>query len=338
MLPLTLEQIQSAQDRLKTLIHYTRVVTSQSFDAQAGCSVYFKAEHEQKTGSFKVRGAFTKVLGLDLTQTRGVITHSSGNHGQALAYVARTLGIPAVVVMPRGSTPIKIQAVQQYGAEVLFCANTTTAREQLALALAEEQGLTIVPPYDDWQVIRGQGTLGLEFLAQVPTLDALVIPVGGGGLISGMALAAKQINPKIQIWGVETAAAQDAYRSFYAQERLTIDPPITLADGIRSQTLGERPWQVIRTHIEGMALVSEAELIETLLFLVTRLKVWIEPTAAVAAAALFFQKIPGLQGKNVGTLLCGGNADPQIMADVLCCVQAQLDLRSAHSDPPSTVG
>jgi len=305
----TSAQIRAAHWELRTrnVIHPTRVITNQSFNRATGCEVYFKAEHEQKTGSFKPRGAFTKAR--SLLEPKGLITHSSGNHGQAVAYVGQLLDLPVTVVVPSTASSIKVAAMRSYGATVIFCDDSTDARVAKTAALIEETGFSLVPPYDDWEVIRGQGTVGIELLNQVPQATHVVIPVGGGGLISGMALALKALNPAVKIYGVETEAANDAYQSFQSKTLVKIAPPVTMADGIRSQCLGEKPWLVIQKYVDDMVTVSEAEVLETLAFLITRLKVWIEPTAAVAAAALFFKKIPSVEGQVVSTILCGGNAE-----------------------------
>jgi threo-3-hydroxy-L-aspartate ammonia-lyase len=272
--------------------------------------VSWKAEHEQKTGSFKVRGAFTKIQSLTpAEQQQGVIAHSSGNHGQAVAYVASRMGIKAVVVVPESAPPIKVAAIRDYGAEVIFCADGTDAREAKTNELLQAHGYHLVPPYDDWAIITGQGTVGLEMLAQAPNTDVIVIPVGGGGLLAGIALVAKALNPAIRVYGVETEGADDAYQSFQKGERVKIAPPTTIADGIRTQVLGEKTWPILQTYVDGILVVSEAEVIATLQFLITRLKVWVEPTAAVAAAALYFQKVPQQTNQQVMSILCGGNAD-----------------------------
>ncbi|WP_218080170.1 threonine ammonia-lyase [Anthocerotibacter panamensis] len=314
-IPITLAAIQSAHKQIRAHVHYTRLLSSRVFDEKAGCHVHFKAEHEQKTGSFKVRGAFSKIVGLPPeVRARGLLTHSSGNHGQAVAYVAQAFGVPAVVVVPESAAQIKVAAMKSYGAEVLFCGDSTDARLEKVAQVLSTRGLTLIPPYDDWDIIQGQGTVGVEMLLHAPETSVLVIPVGGGGLLAGIALAAKALKPGIKIYGVETETAGDAYQSFYAGERVKISAPVTIADGIRTQMLGERNWEVIRTHVDGMLLVSEAEVLETLYFLITRLKVWVEPTAAVAAAALFTRKVPDVAGQVATTILCGGNADLDLLA------------------------
>nr|BCX00012.1 MAG: serine/threonine dehydratase [Bacteroidota bacterium] len=305
----TLEQIRQAHAQLQEVIHWTPTLTSSQLNRRTGNRLFFKAENFQRTGSFKVRGAFYKISQLpDAARNRGVITYSSGNHGQATAFAADWWGVPAVVVMPENASRVKIAATQGYGAQVVFAGHTSEERYQRALELAQEHGYTVIPPYDDPDIITGQGTIALELFEDVGDLHYLLVPVGGGGLISGIAIAARALNPDIRIIGVETEAANDLYLSFQRGQRVRIPYPNTIADGIRNLEVGELNWAIIRQYVDEVVTVSDAEVIETMRTLLHYLKVLVEPTGAVAAAAALSNRLE-VRDKWIGVILSGGNVD-----------------------------
>lgn len=310
--------IQAAAARLAGNAHVTPVFHSTAVDGRAYREVWFKCEQFQRTGSFKFRGAYNALAVLDdATRARGVIAFSSGNHAQAVALAARVFGVPAVIVMPSDAPPIKVEATKGYGADVVLYDRLTEDREAIARRLAEERGLTVIPPFNHAPVIAGQGTLAIEFLRQVPNLEVILAPVGGGGLISGIAVAAKAIKPDIRVFGVETERANDAQRSLRLGEIVHIAPPDTIADGIRTQAIGTLTFPIMRSLLEDIVTVSEEEVREALRFLLLRAKLVAEPTGAVGAAAVLNGKIPGAPGERVGVVLSGGNADPAVLAEIL---------------------
>jgi threonine dehydratase/serine racemase len=286
------------------------VATCATLDQRAGRSLFFKCEHLQKVGAFKFRGACNAVLRLGAeAAARGVVTHSSGNHAQALALAARMRGIPAYVVMPRNSSPVKRRAVEEYGGRVIDCEPTLDARETTAQAVLVETGGTLIPPYDHPDVIAGQGTAALELLEQVDRLDAIVAPVGGGGLVSGTCVAAKGLHPSLPIFAAEPKEADDAARSKAAGSLIPQTAPRTIADGLRT-SLGELTWPIIRDQVERVITVREEEIISAMRFSWERAKLLIEPSAAVAVAAVLTDEFRGLDGlKRVGIILSGGNVN-----------------------------
>jgi threo-3-hydroxy-L-aspartate ammonia-lyase len=315
--PTTFEDILSAAGRLAGTAHRTPVITGASFDARAGQSVWLKCEQFQRGGAFKFRGAYNRIATLTPDQRqRGVIAYSSGNHGQAVALVARLFEVPAVICMPTDAPTVKIEATHSYGAEIVLYNRMTDNREQLTTTLAEERGLTLVPPYNDPMIIAGAGTAALELLQDVLELDVVAAPVGGGGLISGTTIAARGLRPDITVIGVETEAANHAFLSKQQDDRVQIAPPDTLADGIRTAQLGTLTWPVIRESVNEIVLVSEDEIRETMRFLLTRLKLVVEPTGAVTAAAALFGKLRPY-GARAGVILSGGNVAPSVLCDVL---------------------
>ena len=305
-----IESIRAAQRRIDPFIRRTPVLTSATLDDFSGRRLWFKCELLQTTGSFKFRGATNAIRMLDdAVATRGVVTHSSGNHAQALALAARMRGIPAHVVMPSNSAEIKKAAVRGYGAEIIECEPTLEARESTAAAVIARTGGTMVPPFNHPNVIAGQGTIALEFLDECPQLDAIVVPLGGGGLISGIAIAAKALNPSILIIGAEPEFAGDGA----ASKRLgSIQPamkPVTIADGLRT-SLGPLTFPVVRDLVDEIVLVSEDEIAAHMRLVWERMKVTIEPSAAVGVAVacstwMHMQK----DHADVGVVLCGGNVD-----------------------------
>ncbi len=307
-IPLTLEDIREAHARIRPFIHRTPVMTSGSLDELAGARVHFKCENFQRIGAFKARGAHNAVLALtEAEAARGVVTHSSGNHGAAVALAARTRGIPAYVVIPRTAAEVKRASVARLGAAVTLCEPTLEAREAGARRIVAQTGASFVHPYDDLRVIAGQGTSALELLEEVPDLDAVMCPVGGGGQLAGIAVAAKALRPGIRVVGAEPLQADDASRSFREGRIIPAGNPQTIADGLRS-SLGERPFALIRGHVDDILTASEPAIAEAMRLVFERLKIVIEPSAAVPVAALLDPASP-LRGLRVGVILSGGNVD-----------------------------
>jgi threo-3-hydroxy-L-aspartate ammonia-lyase len=309
--------LQAAAERLRGVAHATPVHASRTFDAEAGVQTWFKCEQFQRGGAFKFRGAYNKLASLPPDQrARGVVAFSSGNHAQAVALCAQLFGVPAVICMPTDAPAVKVAATRGYGAEIVFYDRLTEDREALGRRLAAERALTLVPPYDDPLIIAGAGTAALELVSTVEDLDAIATPVGGGGLLSGSCVAAHGLRPGILMIGVETEPANDAYLSLQRGERVTIAPPDTIADGIRTTSLGALTFPLLRQHGVQMVLVSDEEVREALRFLALRLKLLVEPTGAVAAAAALTGKLRPF-GQRVGVILSGGNVAPETLCDVL---------------------
>lgn len=306
----SLESVRSARERLAGLAHVTPVMTSSTFDAMTGLSLFFKCENLQRVGAFKFRGAMNAVGRLsDEEAARGVATHSSGNHAQALALAAKLRGIAAHVVMPETAPAMKVAAVRGYGGRIVPCATTMGARESTAARVVEETGATLIPPFDHPDVISGQGTVALEFLEQVPDLDLLIVPVSGGGLISGITIAATSLNPGLRVIGVEPEGADDTARSKAAGERLPCEHPRSIADGLLAN-VGELTWPIIRDRVEAVVTVSDEAIREAMLLLMQRMKLVVEPSGAVGLAALLQKRVPTLGARRVGVVLSGGNFDP----------------------------
>jgi threonine dehydratase len=305
-----LAAVRAAAGRIAAHAHRTPVVTCATLDARAGRRLFFKCEHLQKAGAFKFRGACNAVLSLpDAVAQRGVVTHSSGNHAQALALAARLRGIAAHVVMPSTAAAVKRRAVEGYGGRVIECAPTLAARTETAAAVLAETGGTFVAPYDDSRVIAGQGTVALELLDQVADLDAIVAPVGGGGLVSGLCVAAMALAPRIRIFAAEPKGADDAARSKAAGRLIPQTAPHTIADGLLT-SLGELTWPILRDCVERIVTVSEEEIVAAMRLAWERAKLLIEPSAAVAIGAVLteeFVRLPGLT--RVAVVLSGGNVD-----------------------------
>jgi threonine dehydratase len=304
----TLKEIFQAAERIKSYAHRTPVITCASLDRQVGAKVFLKCENLQKVGAFKFRGACNAVLSLPESDVkRGVVTHSSGNHAQALALAARLRGIQAYIVMPHNSAAVKKEAVAGYGGKITFCEPTLEARESMQERLSVETGATIVHPYNNYHVIAGQGTATLELLQEIPDLDAIVAPVGGGGLLSGTAIAATALSPGIRVIGAEPEGADDAFRSLAAGKIIPAVNPQTIADGLRA-SLGDLTFPILQKRVEQIVTVSEGAIVEAMRFVWERTKLIIEPSAAVAVATLWEHKID-LTGRRVGVILSGGNVD-----------------------------
>lgn len=306
-LAVTYDDIESAAARLAGIAQRTPVLTSRTIDRRTHARVFFKCENFQRTGSFKFRGAYNALVQLSAEQKkRGVITYSSGNHAQAIAFSGQLLGIPATIVMPANAPEVKIAATRSYGAEVILYNPKATNREELGRKLAHERGLILIPPYDHPHIIAGQGTAVKELIEEVGELDILLVCCGGGGLLSGSAIAAKALSPNCQTIGVEPEQADDATRSFHTQILHYSDNPETIADGARTPCLGTLTFPLILHYVSDMVTVSESALRRTMVFLWERLKIVVEPTGVLAAAALLEGKIEAREAR-VGIIISGGN-------------------------------
>jgi threonine dehydratase len=301
-------EVFAARARIAPFVRRTPVLTSAGFDAELGTRLYFKCENFQRSGAFKARGAFNAVMSLDGGRAaRGVATHSSGNHGAALALAAARRGIPAWVVVPTDASGFKRDAIARYGARIVDCTPGLANREARLAELVSECGATVVHPYDDAAVIAGQGTAALELLEQAGSLDLLLAPVGGGGLISGCAVVARAICPGIRIVAAEPAGADDCWQSFQAGHRVRLEQVDTVADGLRA-SIGERNWALISRHVDEVVRVQEADIIAAMRLAWERLKIVIEPSSAVPLAAILAGDVP-VAGRRVGLVFSGGNLD-----------------------------
>ena len=315
---ITIDDVREAARRLKGHIHRTPVITSRSFDEATGHRVFFKCENLQRAGAFKIRGALNKLLTLtDVERKRGVVGFSSGNHAQGVALAAKLTGASAIILMPTDAPALKVAATRSYGAEVVFYDRQTEDREARAKDLVAKTGRILVPPYDDPAIMAGQGTAALELLEEAPDLDALLTPMGGGGLMAGCSTVAKALRPAMKIYGVEADTANDTYLSFKKGERVSIAPPPTIADGIRNLSPGALTFPINKQTLTDVLLVSDQEIEEAVRFLLLRGKVLVEPTGAVPAAALLAGKLPMPTGARVGVVLSGGNIDPALLAEIL---------------------
>lgn len=309
-----LEHIRSAGSRIAPVARRTPVRTSGSFDRRAGVSAFFKCENFQRGGAFKIRGAANFIYSIPGDQRpRGVVAFSSGNHAQAVAIAARSVGVEATLVMPTDAPASKLAATRAHGPRIVQYDRLTEDREAIGRRIADETGATLVPPFDHPWIIGGQGTAALELLEEVPDLDALVVCLGGGGLLSGCAIAARALAPKARVFGVEPELANDYWLSRRAGAPVTIAPPDTIADGLRTTTPGLHTFPIIQTLVDDILLVSEDEIRATMAFLLSRTKMLAEPSGAVAAAAVLFGKLPpGL--RRAGVLISGGNVDLGFLA------------------------
>jgi threonine dehydratase len=310
----TIDDIRAAAERIAGWAHVTPVHTCKALDHRAGRALFFKCEQFQKVGAFKFRGAANAVRKLTAEQAaRGVVTHSSGNHAQALALAAKMRGIPAFIVMPRTASAVKRRAVEEYGAQVIPCEPTQTAREATAAEVLRETGGALIPPYNHADVIAGQGTAALELLEQAPRLEVIVAPIGGGGLVSGLTLAAKAINPRIKIIAAEPLGADDAARSKEAGTLIPQTNPRTLADGLLT-SLGDLTWPVVRDLVERVVTTTEEEMISAMRLLWERAKLLVEPSSAVALAAVLSDEFrSAVREHHVGIVLSGGNVNVEAL-------------------------
>ncbi|MGD0188180.1 MAG: threo-3-hydroxy-L-aspartate ammonia-lyase [Roseiarcus sp.] len=308
-LAISFDDIERAQKRLAGVAHRTPVLTSKTADERTGARLFFKCENFQRTGAFKFRGAFNAISQFTPAQrANGVVAFSSGNHAQAIALSARLLGVKAVIVMPTDAPAIKLAATRGYGAEVVLYDRYAEDREAIGRRLAEERGLTLVPPYDHPHVMAGQGTAARELIEDAGPLDLLIAPLGGGGLLSGCATAAKAMLPDCSVVGVEPAAGNDGQRSFRSGRIVHIGAPDTIADGAQTQHLGTLTFPVLQRRVDDILTVDDAELVEAMAFFASRMKIMVEPTGCLGAAAVFGRKLD-LKGKRVGIVLSGGNVD-----------------------------
>src|SRR5438045_5618963 len=307
-----LDTIRAAQERIRPHIHRTSVLTNSWLNDACSASLFFKSENFQKVGAFKARGATNAVFTLDdETARRGVATHSSGNHGAAVARAAKLRGIPAHVVMPSNSAKVKIRAVQSYGAQVVFCEPTEEARESTCAEVIKKTDATLVHSFENEDVIAGQGTAAMELLEEAADLGVLMCPVGGGGLLAGTAIAAKSMQPEITVIAVEPANADDAAQSFRAGRRIVTEKKFTIADGLRTN-VGERTFPIIQHYVDDIVTVSEEAIVSAMRTIWETMKIVIEPSEAVPYAASVENKI-ALEGKRVGIILTGGNVDMDML-------------------------
>lgn len=301
-------ELKTACERISPHLHRTPVLKSAQLNAISESEVFFKCENFQKTGSFKARGATNALLQLNASAAaKGVVTHSSGNHGQALAWAAQNLGLPCDVVMPENAPLVKVAAVKGYGAQVHFCKPNLAAREQGLAEIQNKKGSTFIPPYDHPHIIAGQASAAMELLEELPDLDLIMAPVGGGGLLAGTALATHYFAPRAKVVAGEPAGADDAFRSFYSGERVSSHQPNTLADGLLT-TLGEHNFPIIQDLVQGIICVEDPEIIDAMKLIYQRLKIVIEPSCAVPFAALLQQK-ERYKNRRIGIILSGGNVD-----------------------------
>jgi threonine dehydratase len=314
---ISLADVRQAADRLRGIANRTPVVTSRTVDALVGAQVFFKCENLQRGGAFKFRGAYNRLAALTAEErSRGVVAFSSGNHAQGVALAARELGMPATVVMPTDAPALKLAATRGYGAEVVKYDRLTEDREDIARRLAQERGLTLVPPYDHPLIMAGQGTAALELIEEVGSLDWLLAPVGGGGLLSGSVIAATGLLPAINVVGVETETSNDWVLSLAAGQPVHIAPPETIADGMRTQQPGALTFPIVQKLAHQVTTVTDDEVKEAMRFLLLRMKLLVEPTGAVPFALLLSGRLD-VRGQRVGIILSGGNADPALVAEVL---------------------
>jgi threonine dehydratase len=312
-----LADVEDAARRLAGVAHRTPVFTSHTLDERAGAHVHIKAECFQRCGAFKFRGAYSKISSLDDdVLARGVIAYSSGNHAQAVALAARLLGSHATIVMPEDAPAAKLEATRGYGADIVLYDRYTQSREEIGAQLAHERGLALVKPYDDPLVMAGQGTVALELLGEAPELDVLLVPVSGGGLIAGCATAAKALRPGIRVVGVEPAAGDDTRRSLAAGERVRIDVPRTIADGLQTTEPGELTFEVNSQRVDEIVTVTDEEIVAGMSFLYERMKLVAEPSGAVGVAALLSGKFDATD-KRAGVVLSGGNVGAARFAELV---------------------
>ena len=309
MSSVTFEDILSAAEQIAGIAHQTPVATSRLLDAACGNRMYLKCENLQRMGAFKFRGAYNAISRLSAAvKERGIIAYSSGNHAQAVALVSQILGLQATIVMPQNAPRLKLEATRSYGAQVVLYDPATSSREEIARRLGAEHGYAVIPPYDHPHIIAGQGTAALELLRETGPLDYLFVPCGGGGLLSGSAIAARGLAPNCRVIGVEPAAGDDATRSFHTGTLHTVHNPDTIADGARTPSLGQYTYPLVREYVSDMLAVSDEDLVRTMQFVWTRLKLIVEPTGVLGLAAIFNRRYP-VENKRVGVILSGGNVD-----------------------------
>lgn len=304
----TLKQIQDARERIKPFVHHTPVLTCTALDKSSGAKLFFKCENFQKAGAFKARGATNAILSLTEEEAKkGVATTSSGNHGAALAKAGQIRDIHVIVIMPHNSAKIKFEAVKSYGAEILTCEPDFDSREEALRVFISKTDATVIHPYNDERIIAGQGTVGIELMEETPGLDAVITPVSGGGLLSGVALAVKGMKPEAFVYGAEPEGADDAFQSFRAGKIIPNKTVNTIADGLRAQ-IGELTFPIIQKTVSGIITLTEVEIIDAMRIIWERMKIIVEPSSSIALAAVLKEK-QLFQGKKVGIILSGGNVD-----------------------------
>ena len=309
--------VAAAAERIAAHVHRTPVLTSRSVDQRVGATVFFKCENLQRAGAFKTRGAFNALLQLSPQEKkRGVLAYSSGNHAQAVALAARELGIHAVIVMPEDAPAVKLVATRGYGAEVITYDRLKVDREAFSYSIAADRNLAVVPPFDHAQIVAGQGTAAKELIDEVGPLDWLYVPCGGGGLISGSALAAKALSPNCKVVGVEPEAGDDATRSFKTGTLQSCRNPDTIADGARTHQLGKVTFPLLLANVHDMVTVNDQDLAQSMFYLMERMKIVVEPTGALGGAGLFHRNRVQL-GDRVGVIISGGNADFKALASMM---------------------
>ncbi|WP_027016006.1 threo-3-hydroxy-L-aspartate ammonia-lyase [Comamonas composti] len=305
----TYDDVVAASKRLERVIHHTPILRSRTLNDRLGAEVFFKCENLQRTGAFKLRGAYNALSLFTPEQKRhGVLAYSTGNHSQAVALAAQILDMPALILMPEDAQAAKLAATRAYGAQVLTYNRFTEDREAISHRLAQERGMTVIPPFNHRDVIAGQGTAAMELLEQVPNLDYLFVCLGGGGLLAGSLLVAKQQTPDCKVYGAEPEAGNDAQQSLRAGRIITIPAPRTLADGAQTQALGELPFALIREHVQGILTATDEQLVEAMRFYAERMKIVVEPTGALSLAVAMHGGLD-LSGSRVGILITGGNID-----------------------------
>ena len=314
---ITFSNIEKAYRVLQPVVHKTPLLSSRTLNEKTGNEVYFKAENFQRIGAFKFRGAYNKIASLsDEERRRGVIAHSSGNHAQGVALASKLFGIKAVVVMPHNSVKSKVEATKNYGAEVIFCEDSTDDREKVTDELIRRNGYTLIHPYQDETLIAGQGTVALEIGQELKSLDYLFVPIGGGGLISGCAVAAKHCFPNIKVIGVETEPANDCYQSFRAKRIIKISSAKTIADGMRTLSVGTLNFDIIMKYVDDVITITDDDIYPMMKFFFERMKIVAEPTGAVAPAAVMKNGL-NLSGKKICAVISGGNVDPEVLTRIL---------------------
>lgn len=309
-----LEDIKTAFNRISGLVHKTDIITSSTLDRMAGKKLYFKTEMFQKTGSFKARGALNAIKCAleNRGSVPGIVTHSSGNHGQAVAWAANQMGLPCTVVVPQDTPSVKCEAIKGYDAELVFCESSPTARKETCDKIAADTGKVIIHPYDNYDVIAGQGTIGLELLTQVPDLDAILVPISGGGMTSGICVAARGIRPECKVIAVEPRG-KELWKSLEANQRLWSNPPQfldTIAEGIKTQQVGQLTFPLLCDHVAGVITVTDKDMSNAMKLVAERMKIVIEAASGAAVAAALSEQIKNMEGvEKVGVILCGGNVD-----------------------------
>jgi threo-3-hydroxy-L-aspartate ammonia-lyase len=332
--PVSFEDVRAAAARLEGVAHRTPVVTSRTLDELTGAAVFAKCESFQRMGAFKFRGAYNRLAQLSNDErARGVVAYSSGNHAQGVALAAQLLGIPATIVMPRDAPASKLAATRGYGAQIVLYERSEENRAVIAQDICKETGATLVPPYDDERIVAGAGTVALELLEQTGGLDAIVTPVGGGGLLSGSCIAARGVDPAIALYGVEPETGDDVRQSLQRGERVVTAVPKTIADGLQTQSPGEITFPIMLEHVTEIATVSDEELVEAMRLAFSRLKLVIEPSGAAGLAAILFDRLP-VRGKRVGIVVSGGNVDADRYAALIA--KRYIPVEPAAMSPQET--